>query len=107
MREILRTLLETYRWMPQHPAEAKARVERLYPTESPALISAAFDSYIQRGMWPANGALTSDLVRAMVVFLATESGDLPAGAARDPATYATLQPLEDVLGAIGRVANRR
>jgi len=107
MREIIGTLLETYRWIPVRPADAKARVARIYPTESPALVSAALDAYINRGMWPPDGSLTPDSVRTMVDFLATETGDLPKDVKRDPAIYATLAPLDDVLREIGRVAGRR
>ncbi len=107
MREILKALLETYRWMPKRPAEAKARVAKLYATETPALISAALDSYLTRGMWPPDGGVTLDSIRGMLDFFATETGDLPKDAKRDPSLYATLAPLEDVLREIGRAGARR
>ncbi len=107
MREILKTLLETYRWMPKRPAEAKARVTRLYPTEDPALVSAALDAYLNRGMWHPDGGITPESIRTMVEFLATETGDLPKDVKRDPAAYATFEPLDDVLREIGRAAGKR
>jgi ABC-type nitrate/sulfonate/bicarbonate transport system substrate-binding protein len=107
MREIIKGMLEAYRWMPKRPAEAKARVTKLYPTESPALVSAALDTYLSRGMWPPDGGVTAESIRGMLDFFVTETGDLSKDAKRDPASYATLDPLEDVLREIGRTTGRR
>lgn len=107
MREILKTLLETHRWMPKRPAEANARVTRIFPTENPAVLSAALEAYLTRGIWHPDGGITPNSIRTMVDFFATETGDLPKDVSRDPATFVNFEPLEDVLREIGRAAGVR
>jgi len=105
-REILTTLVQTHRWMAKHPAEAVERVARLFPKEKPEFVKAAVESYLEKGIWDADAALRPDLIRTVVDFLATETGDLPKDVNRDPAAYATFAPLDEVLAQLGRVGGK-